>query len=495
MEQLGHQRSSIQSRLYGCLIVDLCSVNPSPKRGIFRTATTLFQCGQCGQLLTEEVQFRIPCNPGRVVLTLDGQLVHRHQRDDGWKLTEYVQGLKSALKTWRRVYWRLWSQVHFLDCANCSLPFPASDFLKCPFHPEPSATFASISRNKGNFQPIGKHPCCGQPAFRFSTLPSSHQGCRMREHSVSCTNLEQIQIMSVCQQYADLIQLSGPFKSSDPVRGANRPADNAEDVVQRFMLGLTSRPRRHLVPLPWQPEQGAPGKDSGRPKTASSSQDSASTTGSAESDDVTPKLVYRGGKLVPGELDPLHPICYEEEEEDMQDEDEAEEDPQGLSGIPGASGSKPSAAGASGRDGLMKRGVGYVGHPQTILRRGGKFSSRRETRMKPQPPAKEVDLRWNPCLSSRSNQDSQRYMEEEMFRRIVSSLTPPQWQKARSPVGGLFAKIHRVLQDKAQKELKMQQMMAGKASGSTSSRSAISAASIAALAARKFKAQLHHHPQ
>ena len=510
MEQLGHQRSSIQSRLYGCLIIDLCSAKPCVRRGIFKTATTLFQCSQCGQLLTDQVQFKIPCTPGRVVLTLNGQLVHRHQRDEAWKLTEYIQGLKSSLKTWRRVYWRLWSQTHFLDCSNCSLPFSAADFLKCPFHPEPIATYAAVSRNKGNFQPIGKHPCCGQPGFRFSTLPIHHHGCRTREHSVSCTNLEQIQIMSMCRQFADLIQLNVPYgktaqqqQQTDPMKVA-RPSENTDEVCQRFMLGLSSRPRRHLVPLPWQPEQGASSRDSARPKTASSSQDSMSTTGSAESDDATPtattKLVFRGGKLVPGELDPLHPICYEEDEEDMQDEDDAE-DPQGIGGGMGGSGMKPSAMGSSGRDGLaMKRGgAGYSGigghsHP---MRRGGRFPGRlRENKLKPQPQTKEVDLRWNPCLSSRSNQDSQRYMEEEMFRRIVQSLCPSQWQKARTPVGGLFAKINRTLQDKAQRELKLQMAVASSGSkSSNSSRSAISAASIAALAARKFKAQLHHHPQ
>lgn len=39
---------------------------------------------------------------------------------------------------------------------------------------------------------------------------------------------------------------------------AAKPANAAdEDVVPRFTLGLQARPRRHLVPLPWQPEQSA----------------------------------------------------------------------------------------------------------------------------------------------------------------------------------------------------------------------------------------------
>ena len=80
VEQLGHQRSSIQTRLYVFLLVDLCSNKTSPKRGIFRTATTLFQCVHCNSLLTDEVQSRIPCTYGRVVLTKSGRIVHRHER-------------------------------------------------------------------------------------------------------------------------------------------------------------------------------------------------------------------------------------------------------------------------------------------------------------------------------------------------------------------------------------------------------------------------------
>ncbi len=92
-----------------------------------------------------------------------------------------------------------------------------------------------------------------------------------------------------------------------------------------------------------------------------------------------------------------------------------------------------------------------------------------------------------------------------MFRRIVHGiLAPPHWQKPRSPIGGLFAKIHRILHDKSQRELKQQQQLSSIKSSncpsgsgilSSSSRSAISTASIAALAARKFKAQLQHQHQ
>ncbi|XP_046639614.1 SANT and BTB domain regulator of class switch recombination-like isoform X1 [Daphnia pulicaria] len=457
VEQLGHQRSSLQARLYAFFIVDLCSTKTNPKRGIFKTAATLFQCVHCGNLLTEEVQSKVPCTSGRVILTKTGQLVYRHQRDTSWNLTEYIQNLKITLKTWRRVYWRLWSQTHFLECSSCSMPFAATDFMKCLFHPE-SSHYMGTTRNKGNFQPIGKYSCCQQQVLRFATVPN-HHGCRMKEHTVSCLNLEQIQVTTVCRQFSEFIHVAGPPKviqaTVDPSK-APRLLGNDEEVVPRFTLGLQSRPRRHLVPLPWQLDQYT-NKDINRPKTASSSQDSVSTTGSAESDEKFRKVV--------NVLDP-HSLCYEDDE-DMQ-EDEVE-DPSGTSM------NKPAKA--LGRDGLKR-----ISYPQMLgMRR--KFSSRREFKIKPIPPVKEIDLRWNPCLSTRTNQDSQRYLEEEMFRRIVNQLAPPQWQKARSPVGGLFAKIHRILQEKALREARRAKMLP--------SATSISTAMTAALAARKFKAHLH----
>lgn len=74
-------------------------------------------------------------------------------------------------------------------------------------------------------------------------------------------------------------------------------------------------------------------------------------------------------------------------------------------------------------------------------------------------------------------------MEEDIFRRIIIVLTPSQWQKPRTPAGGLFAKLQRMLQEKIQKESRQTKL------ASSVGRS-ITTAMTAALAARKFKAQL-----
>lgn len=68
---------------------------------------------------------------------------------------------------------------------------------------------------------------------------------------------------------------------------------------------------------------------------------------------------------------------------------------------------------------------------------------------------RETDLRWNLVLSTRSNQDNQRYMEEDVFHRMVAQLSSRQWQPSATPAGGIFAKIQRQLAEKAQREARL----------------------------------------
>jgi len=96
-------------------------------------------------------------------------------RDVTWNLTEYVKGLKNDLKTWRRVFWRLWSQTHFLECSSCNLPFAVAHLEGCRYHTE-WAVYGLGTRTKSASLPIGKFPCCQQVAYRFSLVPS-HNVC------------------------------------------------------------------------------------------------------------------------------------------------------------------------------------------------------------------------------------------------------------------------------------------------------------------------------
>ena len=91
---------------------------------------------------------------------------------------------------------------------------------------------------------------------------------------------------------------------------------------------------------------------------------------------------------------------------------------------------------------------------------------------------RETDLRWNLVLSTRSNQDNQRYMEEEIFHRMTLQLASRQWQMAPTPIGGIFTKIQRVLAEKAQREARLAKL--------ASTRSMATA-----MAAKKFKVKLN----
>lgn len=45
-------------------------------------------------------------------------------RDLSWSLNEYITWLYGELRSWRRVYWRLWADCHFLRCQLCDTYFP-----------------------------------------------------------------------------------------------------------------------------------------------------------------------------------------------------------------------------------------------------------------------------------------------------------------------------------------------------------------------------------
>lgn len=70
---------------------------------------------------------------------------------------------KSELRTWRRVYWRLWGAAHWLRCARCGAAFAVGRVGWCRSHPQPPH-FA------GGQRPDGLHPCCGQRVLRFAPL-------------------------------------------------------------------------------------------------------------------------------------------------------------------------------------------------------------------------------------------------------------------------------------------------------------------------------------
>ncbi|XP_047740867.1 SANT and BTB domain regulator of class switch recombination-like [Hyalella azteca] len=183
VEALQDPKDRLQGRLYSRLLQALCEACPAPTRGIFRTAATLYRCQDCGALVSRQIERLVECTCYNTHVTTTGAVYYLHSRDPTWSLTEHVKELKSSLKTWRLVYWRLWGQVHFLPCSTCGAVFGAGALRLCRKHKmDPQFSDA------GELGPLtargGDHyPCCGARALRFSPLPLRN-GCQTSEHTV-----------------------------------------------------------------------------------------------------------------------------------------------------------------------------------------------------------------------------------------------------------------------------------------------------------------------
>jgi len=90
-----------------------------------------------------------------------------HVRDTNWDLSVYIVQLFKELKSWRKVYWKLWGHCHYLYCCTCEAHFPVYQMHWCRFHPETPNFLGPV----GNAGPAGRFSCCGQQAFRYETLP------------------------------------------------------------------------------------------------------------------------------------------------------------------------------------------------------------------------------------------------------------------------------------------------------------------------------------
>ena len=57
-------------------------------------------------------------------------------RDPNFQLTDFIKSLRLELKTWRKVFWRLWGMCHATVCSLCEQPFqvgsPGQIDVLCP---------------------------------------------------------------------------------------------------------------------------------------------------------------------------------------------------------------------------------------------------------------------------------------------------------------------------------------------------------------------------
>ncbi|XP_063604759.1 SANT and BTB domain regulator of class switch recombination-like [Penaeus indicus] len=184
LESLRDRRDRIQNKLYAKFLQGLCEAYPSPARGIFKTASTLYRCTECGNLVTRGVERLVACMPANTCITTTGQVYYTHSRDATWSLTEHVRQLKTDLKTWRLAYWRLWGQVHFLPCSTCGAVFPGSEMKFCRHH-----RLDAASSDVDLLLASDTYPCCGARALKFSPLPVRN-GCLTSDHTVQLSQGE-----------------------------------------------------------------------------------------------------------------------------------------------------------------------------------------------------------------------------------------------------------------------------------------------------------------
>lgn len=74
---------------------------------------------------------------------IDDKTIFLISRDPNFNLSDFLRNLRSELKTWRKVFWRLWGICHALYCTICSQHFPVYLYEFCSFHPH-DAEFPNI---------------------------------------------------------------------------------------------------------------------------------------------------------------------------------------------------------------------------------------------------------------------------------------------------------------------------------------------------------------
>ncbi|CAG7837862.1 unnamed protein product [Allacma fusca] len=239
----------ITSRLYIQFILKLNDPEPDMSLGHYASTATLFRCDSCEQYLTNEFAPKLPCSSMR--FDYRGRIYACHTKDPNWTLGSFIKELKRELKTWRKVYWRLWGTVHFFYCSSCQLYFPAKNFGACRYHSEepkqlpvnswkddektslgvgPSGEFNysrrsdDFDRRRGSgmkviqedpvdavvFLPYGTFPCCKEPSYKYTPLPHVN-GCQLKEHSVDSFGEEDPNIMTITA-FKDLILDASPIK-------------------------------------------------------------------------------------------------------------------------------------------------------------------------------------------------------------------------------------------------------------------------------------------
>ncbi|XP_076624868.1 uncharacterized protein LOC143343648 [Colletes latitarsis] len=208
VEVLKDKKDKIQSKLYCKLIMSLAEVMPDNKKGHYSSLATLFKCSRCGKSIIQSVSKHVPCIASAMIIDNHGRIRSKHTRDLSWTLNDYIITLRTELRSWRKVYWRLWGDCHFLFCMQCNIYFPIHQIDWCCDHAELPQFFINEQQRPTPF-PLGRYPCCSQRAYRFEVLPN-REGCRYKEHIPDVRTQNDICILNIFTIHREIIATEPP---------------------------------------------------------------------------------------------------------------------------------------------------------------------------------------------------------------------------------------------------------------------------------------------
>lgn len=242
LELVKDKKDRIQPRLFCKMIQSLCEVEAQSIRGHFATLAGLFRCLKCGKYVTQSVSTYVHCISTNMKLNRWGQLVSQHVRDQNWSLSNYVSNLHKDLRSWRRVYWRLWATCHFLYCTVCETHFPASQMQWCAYHPD-TAQFLGSPSEGGK---IGRYNCCGlQLAYRYESITGPSSGCQYRDHTVVAENDRDRAILNLVMQVSEN---NAMMFEQPPVPKSTTPTSASNEPWWTGMSILSNRARQGILP-------------------------------------------------------------------------------------------------------------------------------------------------------------------------------------------------------------------------------------------------------
>lgn len=170
-----------------------------------------------------------------------GQILSSHVRDVNWSLTNFVANLHKELRSWRKVYWRLWASCHFLYCSICQTHFPACQMQWCLYHPEQS----QFNHGPQNDSKIGRYPCCGlQSVFRYENIMGPSSGCQFKDHVVVAENDRDRAILNLVNMVSE--NNSMMFEAPPATKPSNSASSN--EPWWSGMSILSNRARQGILP-------------------------------------------------------------------------------------------------------------------------------------------------------------------------------------------------------------------------------------------------------